>query len=86
MFCKIKSIIGNKLASLYQLTKQNSVWLLYMNLHFTKHTIDESLPLQDPQNVSISMLFQTFCLDCKLFPIINRVGIRISLLEEKSKN
>ena len=37
MLCKMRSIIGNKLASLYKTVS----WLLYMKLHFTKHTTNE---------------------------------------------
>ena len=49
-------------------------WLLYMNLHFIKHTTDGLFLLQDSK-VSIYMLFQNFCLGWKLSPIINRFSI-----------
>ena len=54
-----------------------------MNLIFTKHTTDGLFLLQD-RKVSICMLFQKFCLDWKLSPIINRwgVGIRMSWVEK----
>ena len=59
-------------------------WLLYMNLHFTKHTTDGLFLLQD-RKVSICMLFQKVCMGWKLSPIINRwgVGIRMSWVEKK---
>ena len=59
-------------------------WLLYMNLHFTKHTTDGLFLLRD-RKVSICMLFQKVCLGWKLSPIINRwgVGIRMSWVEKK---
>ena len=60
-------------------------WLLYMNLHFTKHTTDGLFLLRD-RKVSICMLFQKVCLGWKLSPIINRwgVGIRMSWVEKRS--
>ena len=59
-------------------------WLLYMNLHFTKHTTDGLFLLHDSK-VSIYMLFQNVCLEWKLPPIINRWGvkIRMSWVEKK---
>ena len=59
-------------------------WLLYINLHFAKHTTDGLFLLRD-RKVSICMLFQKVCLGWKLSPIINRwgVGIRMSLVEKK---
>ena len=59
-------------------------WLLYINLHFTKHTTDGLFLLRD-RKVSICMLFQKVCLGWKLSPIINRwgVGIRMSWVEYK---
>ena len=52
-------------------------WLLYMNLHFTKHTADGLFLLRD-RKVKI-------CLGRKLSPIINRwaVGIRMSWVDKK---
>ena len=59
-------------------------WLLYMNLHFAKHTTDGLFLLRD-RKVSICMLFQKVCLGWKLSPIINRWGveIRMSWVEKK---
>ena len=59
-------------------------WLLYMNLHFTKHTTDGLFLLRD-RKVSIRMLFQNDCLGWKLSQTINRwgVGIRMSWVEKK---
>ena len=59
-------------------------WLLYMNLHFTKHTTDGLFLLRD-REVRICMLLQKVCLGWKLSPIINRwvVGIRMSWMEKK---
>ena len=59
-------------------------WLLYMNLHFTKHTTDGLFLLRD-RKLSICMLFQNVCLGSKLCPIINRwrVGIRMFWMEKK---
>ena len=59
-------------------------WLLYMNLHFTKHTTDELFLLRD-RKVSICMLFQNVCLGWKISPVINMwgVGIRMSWVEKK---
>ena len=59
-------------------------WILYINLHFTKHTTDGLFLLRD-RKVSICMLFQKVCLGWKLSPIINRwgAGIRMSWVEKK---
>ena len=53
-------------------------WLLYMNLHFTKHTTDGLFLLRD-RKVRICMLFQKVCLGWKLSPIINRWGVKIRM-------
>ena len=59
-------------------------WLLYMNLHFAKHTTDGLFLLRD-RKVNKCMLFQKVCLGWKLSPIINRwgLGIRMSWVEKK---
>ena len=45
----MRSTIGNKLASLYKFTKQNTMcWLLYKNLQ-TKHNTDEAIPFARSQ-------------------------------------
>ena len=72
MLCKMRSIMAISWLLYTNLQNKTMFWLLYMNLHFTKLTTDESFALQDRKKVSISMLFQNFCLDWKLSPIINR--------------
>ena len=64
----------NVLASLQNLTKQNTIQM-------------RPLLLQDCKNVNLSILFQTFFLVWKIFPIINswEVGIRMSWVEKIKK-
>ena len=66
------SIIGNKLASLHELTKQNKY--------------RRAVP--SAKSHKISILFQKVCMGWKLSPIINRrgVGIRMSWVEKNRKS
>ena len=56
----MRSVIGNKLASLYQLTKQNNAfWLLCTNLQ-NKTQYRWDVPFASCKKVSISILCQKF--------------------------
>ena len=72
MLCKMKSIIGNKLAFLYQLTKQNSVLASLHELTLYKTHYRRVVSFARSQKSHTYMLFQKFCLDWKLSPVINR--------------
>ena len=60
--------VAYKLASLHQLTKQNTI-----------KTDGSFCEIAKKKKMSISILFQKVCLGWKLSPIINRRGVGISM-------
>ena len=61
-------MIGNKLASLYQLIKQHNALTSLHELTKQNTIKTEAFLFRDSKNVSINILFQKFCLGCKTVP------------------
>ena len=72
--CEMRTIIGNKLASLYNSQSKTQCAGFFTGTYKTKHNTDGSLLFRDRKIVSISILFRKVCLGWKLSPIINRRG------------
>ena len=70
----MRSIIGNKLASLYNLQSKTQCVGFFTRTYKTKYTKDWSLLFGDRKKVSVSILYQKVCLGWNLSPIINRLG------------
>ena len=69
----MRSIIGTKLASLYELSKQNNI-LASLHKLTKQNTIRRVAFLRDCKKVTIRILFQKVSLGWKLSPVINRRG------------